>query len=69
MRPGGFCMQIEEKIIQFLFVESILIYVHNLQYHSDSPPPTSNGRKAKEIPSCLCNDRGLGVADRVFLTK
>jgi hypothetical protein len=51
MHPGGFRMQIEEKIIQFLFVESILIYIRNLQYRSDFPPPTSNGGKAKEIPS------------------
>ena len=45
--------KIEEKIIQFLFVESILIYIRDLQYRSEiPPPPTSNGGKAKEIPSC-----------------
>ena len=49
-RPGGFGMQIEEKIIQFLFVESILIYIRDLQYRSEIPPP--NIGKAKEIPSC-----------------
>jgi hypothetical protein len=29
-RRDGFGMQIEEKIIQFLFVESILIYIRDL---------------------------------------
>ena len=46
-------MQIEEKIIvQFLFVESILIYIHDLQYCVKIPPPTSIGGKAKATPSC-----------------
>ena len=30
---------------------SILIYIRNLQYCSVIPPPTSNGGKAKEIPT------------------
>jgi hypothetical protein len=45
---------IEEKIIQFLSVEFILTYLRDLQYCSEIPPPTSNGGKAKEIPSCPC---------------
>jgi hypothetical protein len=45
---------IEEKIIQFLSVEFILTYLRNLQYRSEISPPTSNGGKAKEIPSCPC---------------
>ncbi len=45
-------MRIEEKIIQFLFMEScILIYICDLQYCSEIPPPTSNGGKAKKIPT------------------
>jgi len=38
------------KIIQFLFMESILIYIRDLQYRVKFPPPTSIGGKAKEIP-------------------
>jgi len=50
---GSACTK--EKILQFLFVESILIYIGNLQYRVKFPPPTSIGGKAKEIPSCPCN--------------
>ena len=32
----------------------ILIYIRDLQYRSEISPPTSNGGKAKEIPSCPC---------------
>ena len=35
VRPGN----LEEKIIQFLFVESISFYIRNLQYRSKIPPP------------------------------
>ncbi len=50
MRHGGFGMQIEEKIIQFLFVESILIYICNLQYHSDFLPQHRMMGKQRRYP-------------------
>ena len=43
---------LEEKILLFLSVEFILIYIRDLQYRSKIPTPTSNGGKAKAIPSC-----------------
>ena len=43
---------LDEKILQFLFVEFILIFICNLQYCVKFPPPTSIGGKAKAIPSC-----------------
>ncbi len=36
---AGSACKIEEKIIQFLFVETIFIYIRDLQYHSEIPPP------------------------------
>jgi hypothetical protein len=50
MRRGGFGMQIEEKIIQFLFMESILIYIRNLQYRSDFPPQHRMAGKQRRYP-------------------
>jgi hypothetical protein len=50
MRRGGFGMQIEEKIIQFLFVESILTYIRNLQYLSDFPPQHRMAGKPRRYP-------------------
>ena len=45
---GGFGMQkIEEKIIQFLFAESILIYIYDLQYCSEIPPPNIEWRESQ----------------------
>ena len=46
-RRDGFGMQIEVKIIQFLFVESILIYIRDLQYRSELPPPNIEWRESQ----------------------
>jgi hypothetical protein len=43
---------LDKKIIEFLSVEFILTYICDLQYHSVFSSPTSNGRKAKDRPSC-----------------
>ena len=58
--------KIEEKIIQFLFVESILIYIRDLQYRSKIPPPNIDGGKAKVIPSCPWFNIGPLVALVLF---
>ena len=38
---------LEEKIIQFLFVETIFIYIRDLQYHSEIPPPNIEWRESQ----------------------
>ena len=40
---------LEEKILLFLSVEFILIYIRDLQYRSEIPPSTSNGGKANQL--------------------
>jgi hypothetical protein len=47
-RHGGFGMQIEEKIIQFLSVEHTCAALEGDQVYT----PSIKGGKAKEIPSC-----------------
>ena len=47
---GSACTK--EKIMKFLFMESILIFIRDLQYRVKFPLLTSIGGKAKEIPSC-----------------
>jgi hypothetical protein len=42
-------MQIEEKIIQFLFVECILIYIRDLQYRSEISPPNIEWRESQGV--------------------
>ncbi len=44
---AGSACKIEEKIIQFLFVETIFIYIRDLQYHSEIPPPNIEWRKSQ----------------------
>ncbi len=42
---GSACTK--EKIIQFLFVESILIYIRDLQYRMKFPPPNIYWRESQ----------------------
>ena len=44
---AGSACKIEEKIIQFLFVETIFIYIRDLQYHSEIPPPNIEWRESQ----------------------
>ena len=48
---AGLHGNLEEKILLFLSVEFILIYIRHLQYRSEIPPSTSNGGKAKATPA------------------
>jgi len=47
----GILLREGERERLFLSIEFILIYIRNLQYRSEIPPPTSNGGKAKATPA------------------
>ncbi len=55
-------MQIEEKIIQFLFIESILIYILDLQYRVKFPSPNIFLRESQgHTQLSVVVDGGAGV--------